>query len=163
MSAYSDEVDDYDHDYDDNDDGYDAVLGSLGEVINYGYAPPASSASPASSYNTVSDDERAYGSVQQPTKEFSIWDSVAKPGKKARTPTHSTTRRTSTKKKPHTSHSVASSNRSNSEFISPVIEPPIIKDMQAIHQPEPAQGIDSQSLLLLGVAALGAVLWMRGK
>jgi hypothetical protein len=57
---------------------------------------------------------------------------------------------------------VASSNRSNSEFISPVIEPPIIKDTQAIHQPEPAQGIDSSSLLLLGGCAFVVMLLMRG-
>jgi hypothetical protein len=161
MSRFYDEDDFDDDDYDDdNFDEYDTGLGGLGDIVNYtSYTPPA----PTTPYNTVSNDERAYGSVQQPAKEFSIWDSVAKPGKKVRTPTHSTTRRTSTKKKPHTSsRSVASSNRSNSEFISPVIEPEIINDTQAIHRPEPAQGIDSQSLLVLGGIALVLVLLMRG-
>jgi hypothetical protein len=155
---------DADDDFDDDDfDEYDTGLGGLGEIVNYTYYTPPAAPARTTPYNTVSDDERAYGRVQQPAKEFSIWDSVAQPGKKARTPTHSTTRRTSTKKKPHTSSpSVASSNRSNSEFISPVIEPTIIKDTQVIHQPEPAQGIDSHSLLLLGGGALVLMLLMRG-
>ncbi len=136
-------------------------VGGLGEIVNYPYYTPPAPPAPTTPYNTVSDDERAYGRVQQPAREFSIWDSVTKPGKKARTPTHSTTRRTPTKNQRHTSPSVASSNRSNSEFVSPVIEPPIINDTRAIHQPEPAQGISPTTLIVGAGLLVGAFFMAR--
>jgi hypothetical protein len=142
-------------------DEYDTGLGGLGEIVNYPYYTPPAPPAPTTPYNTVSDDERAYGRVQQPAREFSIWDSVTKPGKKARTPTHSTTRRTPTKNQRHTSPSVASSNRSNSEFVSPVIEPPIINDTRAIHQPEPAQGISPTTLIVGAGLLVGAFFMAR--
>jgi cobalamin biosynthesis Mg chelatase CobN len=154
MGQFYDE-DDYD------DDDFDAGLGGLGEVINY-YTPPIvpRAAAPTASYNTVSDDERATSGSEQPKKEFSIWDSVAKPSKKTRTPTHSArpSSVTSTKKRSHTPPTHASSSSySNSNFNLPGAEPSPV-DAQSAHQPEPSHSTDSNSLLLFGGIALIVVV-----
>ncbi len=162
MPRYFDDIDEDDAEFfDGDDDVIDKGLGGLGEIINYGYyTPPASSAPPPSRYNTVSDDERATSGSEQPKREFSIWDSVAKPGKKPRTPTHST-RASSIKKKKQPSNNTASSGGSNFEYIPPASEP---INTQAARLPEPAahEGIDS-NLLLLGGGALVLILLMRGR
>jgi DNA polymerase III gamma/tau subunit len=108
-------------------------------------------AAPTTSYNTVSDDERATSGSEQPKKEFSIWDSVAKPSKKTRTPTHSArpSSVTSTKKRSHTPPT--------SNFNLPGAEPSTV-NTQAAHQPEPSHSTDSNSLLLFGGIALIAVV-----
>jgi hypothetical protein len=159
MGQFYDE-DDYD------DDDFDAGLGGLGEVINY-YTPPIvpRAAAPTASYNTVSDDERATSGSEQPKKEFSIWDSVAKPSKKMRTPTHSArpSSVTSTKKRSHTPPTYASSSSySNSNSNLPGAEPSTV-DTQAAHQPEPSHSTDSSLLLLGGIALIAVVAMMSNR
>ncbi len=135
------------------------VLGSLGEIYNYtGYTPPASSAPPTSLYNTVSDDERATSGSGQPKREFTIWDSVAKP----RTSSTHRARRPAPKQKRQTlSPRAASSNRSDSDFNSPVADASRAGSNQASYLPAPGNNQDEgagYSPLLIGGGILAVVL-----
>jgi hypothetical protein len=143
-------------------------LGSLGEIYNYtGYTPPASSAPPPSRYNTVSDDERATSGSEQPKREFSIWDSVAKPSTKAsasapRTAsTHRARRPAPKQKRQAQSHRAVSINHSDSDFNSPVTDASGVGSNQASYLSAPSSRPDEEagySPLLIGGAALAVVL-----
>jgi hypothetical protein len=152
MSRFYDD-EDFDEDLDDD---FDEGLGGLGEIYHYpSYTPPAAP-SGTSPYNTVSDDERGGSQQQQPTKEWSIWDSVAKPkpSPKTRTPTHNT-RQHSAKQQRHTlPHRAASSSRSDSDFKLPVVEDVGARGSQVPGSPAPnnhqAESSDYTPLIIAG-------------
>ncbi len=150
-------------------DVFDGGLGSLGEIINYTYytPPPESSAPPPSRYNTVSDDERPTSGSEQPKREFSIWDSVAKPSKKPRSSaprtssTHRAQRSAPKQKRQAQSHRAASINHSDSDFNSPVTDASAQRSNQASYLSAPSSRPDEDagySPLLVGGAALAVVL-----
>lgn len=129
------------------DDDFDG----LGEVVNYvAYTPPPAPRPPAATpYNTVSDDERATsGSAQQPKKEFSIWDSVAKPSPKTRTPTRVVQRSSSKRKVSAPPRRLTSSNHSDSN--NPPAQEASTGNNQAPQVPEQAHDTSSSFLWIAG-------------
>jgi hypothetical protein len=148
------------HLYDDDDEG-------LGEVLNYSTPPIVPRAvAPTTPYNTVSDDERATSGSEQPKKEWSIWDSVAKPHLKARAPTHKAARHSSAKQKPTMPpRRATSSNRTYSDNYpadASVGSNQAPQVLQVPQVPEPRGGVDSSFLWIAGGVLL-LVLVMRSK
>lgn len=141
--------------YDDDDEG-------LGEVLNY-YTPPIvpRAVAPTTPYNVVSDDERATSGSEQPKKEWSVWDSVAKPHLKARASTHKAARHSSAKQKlTMPPRRATSSNRTYSDNY-PVADASVGSN-QVPQVPEPHGGVDSSFLWIAGGVLL-LVLVMRSK